>query len=234
MAKTLHDDGRASRFSYELTQMLVRLVVPLIARLRTGGLENVPRTGPVILAMNHIHWTDIPLAAVRVPRVTHYMAKIELFQKPVFGGFIRFLGAFSVRRGEGDREAIRTAEQLLANGEVVVIFPEGHRSESGALIPAHSGAGYIALRTGVPVVAVGIQGTKRVFTGLRYGPFRPTVTIRYSAPFTVGSGGKLSREGVAAATDEIMHQIAALLPPAQRGPYGGEPAPAVPAPEVAS
>ena len=212
-------EGRASRVIFELTRLVARLVIPLIANLRTEGIANIPRTGPVILAMNHIHWTDIPLAALRVPRVTHYMAKAELFGKPLLGGFIAMMGAFPVRRGEGDREAIRTAERLLDAGEMMAIFPEGHRSDYGPLIPAHPGAGYIALRSGVPIVPVAISGTRQIFKGFHYGPFRPKVTIRYGKPFTLGAGGKVSKEALGPATDEIMRRIAAMLPPEQRGAY---------------
>lgn len=219
MAQPKQPEGRGSRVVYELTRLFGYLVVPLIAKLRVEGVANVPRTGPVILAVNHIHWTDIPLAALRVPRVTHYMAKIELFGKPVLGGYIRKMAAFPVRRGEGDREAIRTAERLLAEGEIVAIFPEGHRSDNGALIPAHPGAGYVALRSGVPIVPVAVSGTRQIFKGFHYGPFRPKVTIRFGKPFTLGAGGKVSKEALGPATDEIMRRIAAMLPPEQRGPY---------------
>ncbi|WIG59236.1 MAG: Acyl-CoA:1-acyl-sn-glycerol-3-phosphate acyltransferase [Ktedonobacterales bacterium] len=212
-------DGKESTLIYYLVRTFARLIIPLLARLRTEGIENIPRTGPVILAVNHIHWSDIPLASLRVPRITHYMAKIELFNKPVLGGLIRFLGAFPVRRGEGDREALRTAERLLAENKCFVIFPEGHRSESGALIQAHPGAGYIAMRTGAPIIAVAITGTKQLFKG-RYGPWAPRVTIRYSKPFTVGqTPGMRPRDSMALATDEIMRRIAAMLPPENRGPY---------------
>lgn len=219
MAQPKQLEGRDARPVFELTRFIGYLVVPLIARLRTEGIANVPRTGPVILAMNHIHWTDIPLVALHVPRVTHFMAKAELFGKPVLGGYIRLMGAFPVRRGEGDREAIRTAERLLAEGKVVAIFPEGHRSDYGPLIPAHPGAGYVALRSGVPIVPVAISGTRQIFKGLHYGPFRPAVTIRYGKPFTLGAGGKVSKEELGPATDEIMRRIAAMLPPEQRGAY---------------
>ena len=227
MAQQKRPEGHGSRLVFELTRLFGYLVVPLIARLRTEGVANVPRTGPVILAVNHIHWTDIPLVALHVPRITHYMAKIELFGKPVLGGYIRKMGAFPVRRGEGDREAIRTAERLLAEGEMVAIFPEGHRSDYGPLIPAHPGAGYIALRAGVPIVPVAISGTRQIFKGFHYGPFRPKVTIRYGKPFTLGAGGRVTKEALGPATDDIMRRIAAMLPPEQRGAYAaavtGEP-----------
>jgi 1-acyl-sn-glycerol-3-phosphate acyltransferase len=214
------EEGHASHWLYEAVRLFARLVIPLVGRLRTEGLANVPARGPVILAMNHLHWIDIPMASVRVPRVTHYMAKIELFSVPVLGGLMRRCGAFPVRRGEGDREALRTAERLLADGEAVVVFPEGHRSDTGELIPAHPGASYIAMRTGAPVVPVSISGTRQVFKGLHFGPFAPRVTIRYGKSFYVGGGeGKRSRDGLAAATEKIMRHIAEQLPPEQRGPY---------------
>src|SRR5215469_9310384 len=172
MMKTIHTGSpamnaepkaaRASSLAYSFTRIVTALIVPLIVRLRTEGIENIPSSGPVILAMNHIHWLDIPLASLRVPRLTHYMANAELFEVPLLGGFIRRVGAFAVRRGEGDREALRTGEHLLSEGEILVIFPEGHRSGSGVLLKAHPGAGYMAMRTGAPVVAVAISGTQNV------------------------------------------------------------------------
>ena len=215
-------DGQESPFVYAIMRVVAAILLPLFARTRTIGIENIPAKGPVILAINHIHWLDIPLASFRIPRVTHYMAKVELFSIPVIGWLIRHLGAFPVRRGEGDREALRTSERMLAEGNLLMIFPEGHRSGTGALAKGHTGASYLALRAGVPVVAVGISGTENVFKGFRYGPWAPKVTLRYSKPFTLDTGGgKRSREGMAEATDTIMRQIAAMLPPEYRGAYAG-------------
>jgi 1-acyl-sn-glycerol-3-phosphate acyltransferase len=222
MKRTPRPDGQESRAVYGITRLCARIVLAVVARVRLEGAEHIPREGPVILAMNHIHWTDIPIAALAVPRVAHFMAKIELFQIPVLGGFIRLLGAFPVRRGEGDREALRTAERLLGEGKVVVIFPEGHRSDDGKLQIAHPGASYLALRTHVRVVPVGISGTTRVFKGLRLGPFAPRVAVRYGAPFYIEQGaGQRSRDALGEGTDQIMRRIAGLVPPEQRGPYEG-------------
>lgn len=213
--------GRVSPFWYGLLRAIVTLIRPLIVRLHVEGIEHIPAEGPVIIAINHVAWIDTVFAALRCPRPFQYMAKIELFSVPVVGFLIRQAGAFPVHRGESDREALRTAEQVLAQGKLLVIFPEGHRTRGGPLLPGHPGTALIAMRTGAPIVAVGISGTQRVFKGLRYGPFAPHVTIRYSAPFYVTApGGKRTRESLAQATDTIMRQIAALLPPEQRGPYG--------------
>jgi 1-acyl-sn-glycerol-3-phosphate acyltransferase len=214
-------DGQESPFVYSVMRVVAGILLPLFARLHTVDVENVPKEGPVILAINHIHWLDIPLASFRIPRVTHYMAKIELFSIPIIGWLIRRLGAFPVRRGESDRESLRTSERMLADGNLLMIFPEGHRSGNGKLLKGHPGASYLALRTGVPVVAVGISGTENVFKRFNYGPWAPKVTIRFSKPFTLGTGGKRSREGMAEATDTLMRQIAAMLPPEYRGAYAG-------------
>jgi 1-acyl-sn-glycerol-3-phosphate acyltransferase len=213
-------EGRASRVGYELLRFFAGLVIPIVAKLRPVGLANVPREGGLILAPNHIAWMDIPLVAYPIPRVTHFMAKAELFQVPLLGGFIRFMGAFPVRRGESDREALRTAERLLAEGEMVAIFPEGHRSEGRALIEAHTGVALIAMRAGVPVVPVAIWGSEQTLRRWRYFFARPTVNIRYGAPIRLeAAGAKRTSADIKRCTDEIMGSIAGMLPPRYRGVY---------------
>jgi 1-acyl-sn-glycerol-3-phosphate acyltransferase len=212
--------GQASPAFYGFVRLLFTVLTPLFARLRTEGIENIPREGPVIIALNHIAWTDIPLMSLRVPRITHYMAKIELFNIFLLGGILRLAGSFPVRRGEGDRESIRNAEQLLKQGEALVVFPEGHRSRTGQLQAGHPGTAYLALRSGAPVVPVAIFGTQHTLKGLRYGPFAPRVTVRYGKPVRFkGLDGKRTRETLARAADQIMRGIAAQLPPEYRGPY---------------
>lgn len=205
---------------YRVVQTLAGMVFPLFFKLRIEGRENIPTTGSVMLAANHVAWIDIPLLAQPLRRFTHYMAKAELFQVPVVGYIIGMCGNFPVRRGEGDRESLRVADRLLTSGEVVAIFPEGHRT-GGALIRGLPGVALIALRADAPVVPVGIINSNEVFKKGRIIFNRPTVTIRYGKPFTLAkSGARHSKADLERGIDTIMTQIAALLPQEYHGVYG--------------
>lgn len=213
-------EGKASPLLYGLIRRAADVLVPLLVGLRVEGREHLPREGAAILASNHIASVDIPLVAYPVPRIVHYMAKAELFQVPLVGGIIRGAGSFPVRRGEGDREALRISERLLAEGQVIGIFPEGHRSEERALIEAHPGVALIALRAGAPVIPVAIFGSENALHGWRFLWRRPTVTVRYGAPLHLtAEGTRRTSTDVKRATDAIMGAIAAMLPPRYRGVY---------------
>lgn len=213
-----------SKWLYELCRFLARLLLPLVVKLRVEGVEHIPAKGPVIIAANHIVSMDIIVVSYPVRRHLHHMAKVELFRIPVFGAFIRALGAFPVRRGESDRDALRMANELLQAGEIVAVFPEGHRSGTGRLQAGLPGVALIALRSGAPIVPVGISGTQRVFKGLRYGPWAPKVRVVYGEPITLQAGSeRRRRDDLQQGIDTVMRAIAALLPPEYRGVYA-EPA----------
>jgi 1-acyl-sn-glycerol-3-phosphate acyltransferase len=207
-----------------IARTIVRLVFPIFGRLRVEGAEHIPATGPVILTPDHRSMMDIPAMSLPVWRVVHHMAKDELFQVPLLGGIIRYFGAFPIRRGESDRDALRQAGEVLAAGQVLVVFPEGHRTETGGLGPGLPGVAMIALRAGAPIVPVAVWGAERMFKGWRIGPFAPVVRVRYGEPFRLAEDGENRRAVLQTGIDSIMQHIAALLPPEYRGLYG---APAV-------
>jgi 1-acyl-sn-glycerol-3-phosphate acyltransferase len=149
-----------------------------------------------------------------------YVAKEELF-KGKMNWLVRFLGAIPVKRGEADRQLLRAADDLLKRGKVLIIFPEGHRSETRQMIPANAGVGMIALRAGVPIVPVAVCGSEYALK-----KFRPRVTITYGEPLILQpKGPKITKEDITAATNTTMQRIAAMLPSSYRGVYGTEPAP---------
>lgn len=160
---------------------LVRLVLePFFVtwlRMQRRGREHVPAGGPVILAANHRSFLDpfVIGCLLRPGRTVHYMAKLELFAHPVVGSVLNRLGAFPVRRGASDDEALETARVLLDRGAIVVIFPEGTRTRPGPLGAPRSGVGRLALETGAAVVPVAVLGTEGVRDGWRIRPHRVRV-----------------------------------------------------------
>jgi 1-acyl-sn-glycerol-3-phosphate acyltransferase len=174
----------------------------LLYRLRAEGAENVPREGGFVLAANHIsNFDPWPLGIPLWPRrYLRFMAKSELFWWPL-GPLIRAGGAFKVRRGERDLEAIGTAVDLVRAGHIVVMFPHGTRQRKGLVKKyqprAHSGAARIALDAGAPLVPAAIAGTDRLS---RLGRLR----VRYGKPLDVN--GLDPR----AATERLMAEIERL------------------------
>jgi 1-acyl-sn-glycerol-3-phosphate acyltransferase len=195
---------------YRLTWLLCRFIFRVFFRWRVTGAENVPATGPVILASNHISALDPPVVAVGVTRPTTFMAKEELFRYPVFGWFIRQLNAFPVRRGAADRAALKRSLELVEAGWAFAMFPEGTRSRTGELQEPEMGVGLIAYRTGAPVVPVYVWGTDRAMPGrgVRLAQFG----VCYGPPmrFALPEGEKPGREQYEEAARAIMRAIAEL------------------------
>lgn len=225
--KNLYEPYSTPRALYELLRLVVYIVFSLIMRVHLRGRYHIPRTGPYIIAANHLSWTDIPLVPAYVPGKVVYMAKEEAFQGKL-GWLVRFLGAFPVKRGEGDRQAIRAAGEVLKQGKVLIIFPEGTRSKVHMLGKAHAGLGMIALRSGVPVLPVAIWGSENAFR-------KPgaDLTISYGEPIVLKpEGTRITREDIDRATEEVMQSIAAMLPERYRGVYSTEHNPMQQPPQV--
>jgi len=211
-----------------LLARVVRVVLSAFVRLRVeGDLAAIPRTGPVILAANHASNADpVVLGAVltlSLGRRMHWLAKKEIFDWPIVGWMARNGGIHPVDRSTADVEAFRTARRILDEGQVLFVFPEGTRSPDGGLQRARDGVAMLALRTGAPIVPIGIAGSDKVWPKGRKLP-RPggSVTVTVGRPFSLADevpAGLRGREAKSAATTGLMRRIAELLPARQRGVY---------------
>ncbi len=191
----------------------------VLAHVETPGMECMPPEGPLILAFNHIHYLDPYILAGILPRYNVPISKIENFEIPVIGWTMIKYGVIPVRRGEVDRKAIRTALEVLRAGNVFVIAPEGTRSKDHRLQRPKGGIGYIAAKSGAPIQPVGVIGTPE-FPGAYKRLRRPHVVYRFGPVFRLrGLPGRLSPEVLEQIGDEVMIEIARLLPEEMRGVY---------------
>jgi len=193
----------------------------LVGLFKVEGLENVPRQGPLVVCANHFATLDPPMVPAYLPRAdTWNMAKSEYFRKPLMRWIFTRYHAFPVVRHSADRAALRRAFDLLKAGEVLIIYPEGTRVESGELATPEPGAGFIAQKAGCPVLPVALTGTRECLPKGARWPRRVPVTLRFGEPFLLPqrrpNGERISHEE---ASDAIMLAIAELLPVENRGRY---------------
>lgn len=200
---------------YWLGWAIFRAVAHLLWRYRVSGRWKVPRTGPLLIVSNHPSWYD-PLSVGGVmPRRIWFLAKRELFKWPILGGLCRLTGQIPVRRGASDRAALEKALAYLKQGRVVMIFPEGRVEKREMLLPAHTGAAMLALRSGATILPIAHTGTRRVLHA-----WFPRVCIEFGEPFKPQLPEGIARKvGLQLLTEEIMERIAAMLPPDERGVY---------------
>ena len=194
---------------YWIGRELFRLFFQVFCGWRVVGAENCPRTGPLILAPNHISYLDPPAVGCAVPQPVWFMAKHELFKIPVLGTVLPRVHAFPVHRGAPDRPALRRAEALLHEGKTVVLFPEGARRFDGRLGDPEPGVAFVALRTRVPVVPVALVGTDRALPRHSVLPRPARVEARLGRPITFPD--LYDRRGDRSGLDEAGRRIMAGL-----------------------
>jgi glycerol-3-phosphate dehydrogenase (NAD(P)+) len=206
MDLSLHHLRARERGVHKLVYWTVRAVLqPAIMiwfRLGRYAREHVPSEGGVILAANHKSFLDPFVIGVCVRRPVYFVAKQELFQKRWQGWLLNALGAFPVRRGESDEEMIETAKQIVARGDVVVIFPEGTRIRNPDVLGRPKrGVGRLVLEAGAPVVPIAVTGTDRTRRGWRIRPVK--VRVRFGPALRYPSVETASPRLAARVTDRI-------------------------------
>jgi len=145
---------------------------------RVTGVTAFPKTGGVIVAVNHAANTDPVLIGLACPRQLAFLAKAELFQNPIFGKLLRHLGAIPLHRGAADSGALHAAVGVLNDGKPLLLFPEGHRTQTGRLQKGRRGVGMLAVRSGTPILPVYLSGSFHMFRNI----FKRRVSVHFGCP----------------------------------------------------
>lgn len=185
---------------YYFMRRFFRILFAVIYRLRTVGMDNIPKNGGVIICSNHRSNWDPPILGIPLERKIHYMAKEELFRVPVLGAAINALGAFPVKRGGVSKQSIRLTLSMLEEGKLIGIFPEGSRSNAGGM--GKKGAASFALKSGATVIPAAIIGN--------YKWFQPMKVI-YGTPVDLTDFQEGGSEALEQATEKIMSAIRDLI-----------------------
>ena len=196
------------------------VVTGIVCRIEGAELKQVPHQGPLILAVNHINSLEVPILLSHLqPRRTIGLAKIETWDNKFMGWLFDLWESIPIRRGEADLEAVRRCLTALKSGDILAVAPEGTRSYDGRLLSGQPGIVLIALRSGAPILPVAHWGGENFSANLRRLK-RTDFHIRVGQPFKLDANGltvngKVRQEMV----DEIMQQIAVLMPEQYRGQY---------------
>lgn len=207
-------------FRYNLTKLFVRGVFALLARIEVDGLENVPPSDPFVLVINHVHFLDPPLVLAVFPRRITVLIASDWKRWPI-GVLPTALDAIYVDRGQVDRQALRQCLEVLEEGGVLGMSPEGTRSHAPGMQRARPGVAYIAYKAEVPIVPVAIVGMHKVFSAIKRLQ-RTRVRLTIGSPFRLPAmdlSGPHRNEQLKQASDEIMYRLARQLPPEYRGVY---------------
>jgi 1-acyl-sn-glycerol-3-phosphate acyltransferase len=185
------------------------------------GMQHLPRIGPALIATNHLGDADVALILAALPTPPEALGKIEmLIEYPALWRLMDWYGMIWVHRGRVDRRALDCAVEALHDGRYVVIAPEGRYTLAAGLEKGGFGIAYVAMHAGIDVIPMALTGTQnaKIYGNLRRF-HRPQVSLVAGEPLHIAGGD--SRGSLRAVTKQIMDAIAWLLPPEERGPYGG-------------
>lgn len=198
---------------YSATRLVLSPVVSLFTGCEVRGREHIPATGRLIVAANHVAYTDPPLVGFAARRELFYLAKEELFHVPVLGPLITAYNAIPIRRGRADVAGMAKAMEVVRSGRALIMFPEGTRSRDGNLLPARPGVGRIAHDAEALVVPCRLEGSdqpgkwllRQVRLRVSFGPARTWQELAGEQ-----AGLEPGRELFQAISDGVMREIAAL------------------------
>ena len=191
---------------YSFIKVFIYVLAKIFLRLEISGTENIPLNGPVVIASNHVSLLDPPIIGVASSRKIHFMAKQEVFV-PSLGTIYRTLGAFPVRRGAADRNAIKYGIDLLLAEKVLAIFPEGTRSKNGQLGKAEPGALMMAGKARAVIIPTAVSGTNLRSSGRIW----PKVKVKFGKPIYFLEDEPVTKEVTIRMTGELMNEIKMLL-----------------------
>lgn len=205
---------RRSMWVYRFVRRTTMVVLYPYLRMRHRGGEHLDIDGPVIVAPVHRSNLDTLLISGVGHRRLRALSKESLFSNRLFGAFLAALGAFPVRRGAADREAMRAAVKILEGGEQMVVFPEGTRQRGTQVVGVFDGVSYLASRTGAAIVPVGIAGTEAAMGAGTRLPRRVRVAIVAGPPIRPPEG-RMSRPEMSRFSETVREHLQAVFDEAQ-------------------
>jgi 1-acyl-sn-glycerol-3-phosphate acyltransferase len=206
--------------TFQLVNGSIKGLLRVLCRVDDAQLESVPERGPLILVANHVNFLEVPLVFTHLqPRPIAGFAKAETWDNPLMALLFDLWGAIPIKRGEADLEALRKGLAFLEAGYILGVSPEGTRSNDGRLLPGHPGVVFLAQKTGAPLLPVVYYGGECFRTNITHLR-RTDFHIIVGHPFHLTTEGiRLTREVRQKMVDEVMYQLAALLPSEYRGAY---------------
>lgn len=208
-----------------LMRPVFRGLFHLLSRVEISGLENVPKQGAYLIAINHVSLYEPPFVLAFWPTAPEAVGAVDIWQRPGQSLLARLYGGIPVHRGEYDRTLIERMQAALQSGRPLLIAPEGGRSHRPGMRRALPGVAYVLEKCPVPVVPVGITGATDDFLRLALQGKRPLLQMRVSEPFTLPNEpakGETRHSIRQCRADSIMQHIARLVPPEYRGVYADD------------
>lgn len=199
---------------------IIQFLTAIICRLDVAEIKKIPQKGPVLLVANHVNFLEVPVLRVRMGlRPVVALAKRETWDIPFLAFLFNMWGGIPIRRGEADMMAFSKSVEVIKSGKILVAAPEGTRSSHGRLQKGYPGIVLMALRSEAPVLPIALWGHENFWDNIKHLR-RTDFNLRVGNPFRLNDHDKgLTREVRQQMTDEVMYQIAALLPEKYRGVY---------------